>query len=152
MTPTQTAEKTRAIVVEEVIPHTPEKVWHALTNSDLIARWLMSNDFRPERGHKFTFQATPVGDWNGTVDCEVLEMDEPRLLKYSWFGGSATTPSRYILESTVSWILTPVDGGTRVKMIHDGFVSPRNDIGYDQMSQGWGTVLQRISKVIDEAA
>lgn len=148
----QTTQKTRAIVVEEMVPHSAEKVWHALTSSELISRWLMTNDFRPERGHKFTFRATPMGDWDGVVYCEVLEIDPPKLLKYSWFGGSVTTPGRYTLESTVTWMLTPVEGGTRVKMVHNGFVSPQNDFGYNAMSQGWGTVFMRISKVIAEAA
>lgn len=146
-----TAQKTRAIVVEEVVPHTPEKVWHALTNSELISRWLMKNDFKPERGYKFTFRSTPIADWDGVTYCEVLEIDQPRLLKYSWVGNSATEPGQVILDSTVVWTLVAVEGGTRVKMVHDGFVSPKNDMGYDMMSKGWGTVLQRISAVIEQS-
>jgi uncharacterized protein YndB with AHSA1/START domain len=34
-------------------------VWRALTDSDLLARWLMPNDFRPVPGHRFSFRTTP---------------------------------------------------------------------------------------------
>ena len=34
------------IHIDEFLPHPPEKVWHALTDPGLMARWLMPNDFR----------------------------------------------------------------------------------------------------------
>jgi len=37
----------RAIVVERVIPHPPEKIRRALTLSPLIEEWPMKNDFQP---------------------------------------------------------------------------------------------------------
>jgi uncharacterized protein YndB with AHSA1/START domain len=67
----------RAIVVERVIPHPPEKIWRALTLSPLIEEWLMKNDFQPVVGHRFNFRATPIHGWNGVTDCEVLEV--PRI-------------------------------------------------------------------------
>ena len=53
---------TRAIIMEELLPHAPEVVWRVLTTPDLIARWLMKNDFAAEVGHRFTMQARPMGD------------------------------------------------------------------------------------------
>jgi uncharacterized protein YndB with AHSA1/START domain len=50
---------TRSIVIERVMPHPPEKIWRALTQSPLIEEWLMKNDFRPVVGHKFNFRADP---------------------------------------------------------------------------------------------
>jgi hypothetical protein len=37
-------------------------------------------------GTKFRFIAEPKPGWSGVVDCEVLEVDEPSLLRYSWVG------------------------------------------------------------------
>jgi uncharacterized protein YndB with AHSA1/START domain len=83
---------TAAIVVEKVLPYPPEKIWHTLTQSELIARWLMPNDFTPLVGHRFNFRTRPMGDWDGVVHCEVLVCDPPRLLRYSWKGGSDANP------------------------------------------------------------
>lgn len=151
---TQLAEKskTRAIVVEEVLPHKPEAIWKVLTSPELLSRWLMNNNFEPRLGHRFTFQGRPMGDWDGTVQCQVLEIDPPRSLVYSWVGGSANNAIEgSALDSVLTFTLTPVEGGTRVKLVHDGFRSPQNDAGYDAMSQGWGTILQRISALAREA-
>jgi uncharacterized protein YndB with AHSA1/START domain len=139
----------RSIVIERRLAHPPEKVWRALTEGPLLAQWLMANDFRPEIGHRFTFKAKPMGDWDGTVQCEVLACEPNRLLRYSWVGGSATNKtygSR--LDSTVSFTLTPVEGGTHLKMEHAGFRSPENDAAYDAMSPGWGRIAQGIERVL----
>jgi uncharacterized protein YndB with AHSA1/START domain len=136
---------TRSIVVERLIPHPPEKIWRALTQAPLIEQWLMKNDFVPRLGASFTFQAKPVGDWDGIVHCKVITCEPPRRLVYSWKGGSATTPGRHVLDSIVEWILMPEPGGTRVRMEHSGF-GPQNASAYDAMSNGWPRVLERLEQ------
>ena len=69
---------TRDIVVEEVLPYPPERVWKALTTAELIGQWLMPNDFEPMVGKCFTFKTRPIGDWDGVVQCEVLEVAPPQ--------------------------------------------------------------------------
>ncbi len=144
---------TRDIVVEGVLPHAPERVWHALTSAELIGRWLMPNDFVAEVGRRFTFRTKPMGDWDGVVHCEVLELVPREKLVYSWKGGSeknATYGS--VLDTVVTWTLTPVAGGTYLRMVHAGFRSPDNDFAYDAMSPGWSRILHGIPRVIAEAA
>lgn len=141
----------RAIVVEKVLPYAPGKIWQTLTDSNRIAKWLMPNDFEAEVGRRFTFRTKPMGDWDGVVHCEVLQCDPPRLLRYSWIGGTDSNPaygSR--LNSEVTWTLTPVAGGTHVKMVHDGFILPRNQSAFDAMSPGWGRVMDAIARVTSE--
>jgi uncharacterized protein YndB with AHSA1/START domain len=144
---------TRDIVVEGVLSHAPETVWKALTTAELIGRWLMPNDFAPVVGKRFNFRTKPMGDWDGVVHCEVLEVVPERKLVYSWKGGSNSNP-KYgsALDTVVTWTLTPVDGGTRLRLVHAGFCSPGNDFAFDAMSPGWGRVLQGIARVIAEAA
>ena len=83
---------TDAIRTDSFFPHPPEKVWRALTDPELLASWLMPNDFAPAAGHKFRFRSRPMGDWDGVVDCEVLEIEPHRILRYSWEGGAKTNP------------------------------------------------------------
>jgi uncharacterized protein YndB with AHSA1/START domain len=66
------------LVIEREMPHAPEKIWRALTDGPLIAEWLMANDFQPVVGHKFSFRATPVPNWNGIIECEVVTVGHVR--------------------------------------------------------------------------
>lgn len=136
-----------------MLPHAPEVVWAALTTAELIGRWLMPNDFAPVVGKTFTFRTKPMGSWDGVVHCEVLEIVPSCKLAYSWKGGSDDNPSYGSkLDTIVTWTLTPVAGGTRLRLVHAGFRSPGNDFAFDAMSPGWGRVLNGIARVIDEQA
>jgi len=48
--------ETLAVVVERELPYPPEKIWRALTQPQLIADWLMQNDFAPVVGHRFNLR------------------------------------------------------------------------------------------------
>ena len=144
--------ETHAITVEKVLPYAADKIWRTLTTSDLLTKWLMPNDFQPSVGHRFNFRTRPIGDWDGVVHCEVLDCDPPRLLRYSWKGGADTNPEfGSKLDSVVTWTLTPVEGGTQVRMVHDGFVFPGNRYAFDMMSPGWGKIVDAIGRVAAEA-
>jgi len=90
--------ETRAITVEKVLPYPPERIWRTLTKSELITKWLMPNDFEPVIGYRFTFQTKPMGDWDGIVQCEVLQCDPPALLLGFQSGLWVTAPFRGDLD------------------------------------------------------
>ena len=91
-----------------------------------------------------------MGDWNGVVHCEALDCEPPRLLRYSWVGGSDSNPAYGArLDSTVTWTLAPVEGGTRLRM--DGFVFPGNRFAHDAMGPGWGRIMDAIARVMAES-
>ena len=152
---TQAAMKTATqdIVVEEVLPHAPETIWKALTTGELIGRWLTMKPtgFEPVKGARFTFQTTPAGAWDGAIRCEVLEVMHNERLSYSWQSGddgNAQYGSR--LDTIVTFTLTKVDGGTRLRLVHSGFVTPKNDSAFRNMSEGWTKVVGRIGVVSGE--
>jgi uncharacterized protein YndB with AHSA1/START domain len=135
---------TRSIVVERKMPHSPEKIWRALTISTLIEEWLMKNDFQPVVGHKFNFRATPMAGWNGVADCEVLIVEPPHRL--AWRQNASGEQAADGLKSVVTWTLTPVAGGTLVRMEQAGF-EPKDEAGYKAMSGGWPRVLEGLERV-----
>lgn len=148
MNETENTEKTaaRSIHVEYDLPHPPSKVWRALTESRLLAAWLMPNDIRPVVGHRFTFKTQPMPGWDGIVHCEVLEVESQKLLRYSWRGGAEGSR----LESVVSWTLTPTPPGTKLVLEHAGFL-PRNALAFDAMSSGWrGKMVGRLKEVLEQ--
>src|ERR1700722_7547995 len=131
------AATTRNVVVEEVLPHAPEVVWMALATSGLIAQWLMPNDFEPVVGKRFTLRGRPMGNWGGVVHCEVLEVVPARRLVYSWRGGaSGNTKYGAALDTGVTWTLTPVSQGTRLRLPHAGLRSPENNFSFDASGSG----------------
>ncbi len=104
----------RDLKTEVFYPHPPQRVWQVLTNRRALAAWLMDNDFEPRVGHKFRFQTQSLPGLEGTVNCEVIELDEPKRLSYTWHDSLMPYPS------IVTWTLTPVDGGTRLHLEHQG--------------------------------
>lgn len=137
---------THEIVVDEVFPHAPQVVWKALTDGALMARWLMPpTGFAPVEGCDFTFQTTPAGEWDGVIRCRVLEVRENERFTYAWAGGAEANEgygSR--LDTVVTWTLARDEAGTRVRVVHSGFVLPRNETAYRNMSDGWKTVVRRL--------
>ena len=141
---------TRDIVVEEVLPHAPETIWKTLTTGELIDRWLLMKctGFEPVEGTRFTLQTTPAGAWDGVIHCEVLEVMRNERLSYSWQGGhdgNAEYGSR--LDTVVTWTLAKVEGGTRLRVVHSGFVLPKNVTAFRNLSDGWKKVVGQIGVI-----
>jgi uncharacterized protein YndB with AHSA1/START domain len=144
---------TQDIVVEEVLPHAPETIWKALTTGELIARWLTmpTTGFEPVKGKRFTFQTTPAGAWDGFIRCQVLEVMPNERLAYSWKGGHEGNAGYGApLDTVVTWTLSRVENGTRLRLVHSGFVIPKNETAFKNMSEGWKKVVGRIGAISDE--
>lgn len=143
---------TQDIVVDEVFPHTPETVWKALTNGDLMERWLMKpTDFQPVKGTNFGLPTKPDGDWDGVIRCEVLDVIPNQRLVYTWKSGYETS-SGYVsrLDTVVTWTLTRHDGGTRLRLVHSGFELPKNVSVFQNISKGWPMVIGKLMTVVSE--
>lgn len=147
-TVTDPADGTSTLVFERHLPHLPDKVWRALTQSWLIAEWLMENDFVAAVGHRFTFRATPLPSWSGIVNAEVTEVEAPHRLAYRWGDG---TESASGLRTLVTWTLTPEPGGTRLRLEHSGF-RPPDAPALTRMGGGWPRVLDRLAHTAGTAA
>jgi uncharacterized protein YndB with AHSA1/START domain/DNA-binding transcriptional ArsR family regulator len=117
-----------------------EKVWSALTDSNTLAKWIMENDFKPVVGHKFQFRTNPTEWWNGIIDCEVLEVDEPNKLSYTWVSGSEST--------TVTWTLKEVDGITYLHLEQTGFSGATQAL--NGAKYGWVKMCDKLEKVLAE--
>jgi uncharacterized protein YndB with AHSA1/START domain len=135
---TQTAQDTRTLVFERNLPQPPEKVWRALTEAGLIEQWLMKNDFKATKGHKFQFRVeTP---YSLVVESEVLTATPHQELSYRWDSNG--------LESIVTWTLTPTAGGTHLRMEQSGFkADPSHDQFYEGAKYGWVGFLDGLERV-----
>lgn len=109
-------ESTDAVVHEVEYPHPIEAVWRAIAEREAISEWLMKTDFEPRVGKRFTLTDPDAQGWSGVVECEVLEIEEPRRLSYTWTYGTA-------LATTVTFSLEPAGGGTRLRLEQTGFAA-----------------------------
>jgi uncharacterized protein YndB with AHSA1/START domain len=139
-------ESSRTLVIEREFMHPPQKLWRALTESPLLAQWMMNNDFEPVAGHRFQFRAEPMPNWNGIVDCEVLVVEPFRSLSYNWGVGGGDSGLQWVVLLT----LTPTKGGTLLRMEQSGF-GPEQKAAYHGANYGWqkffGNLEQLIGKI-----
>lgn len=141
------------IVVDEVFPHAPETIWKTLTSGALMARWIemTPTGFEPVKGKRFTFQTTPGGAWDGVIHCEVLEVIPNERLVFTWKSGdegNAGYGSR--VDTIVTFTLSRAQNGTRLRLVHSGFVLPKNETAFRNMGEGWKTVVRSIGAITDE--
>ncbi|HEX5420173.1 MAG TPA: SRPBCC domain-containing protein [Gammaproteobacteria bacterium] len=120
-------ESNRCVVVECDLPHPVEKVWKALTVPELLAAWLMPNDIRAERGHRFRLDQARGRDADlGEISCEVLECETHRRLRLAWRSAAlAGEPEGGRLDSIVTFEIAPCPGGTRLRVVHEGLAASR---------------------------
>src|SRR5580698_4302813 len=104
----------------------PEQVWEYLTNADLMALWLMKNDFKPVIGAEFQFNINPMPalEFDGIVYCKVLELIPFKKLSYSWKSGPGN--GEITLDTVVVWKLEPKGNGTELFLEHSGFTEKVN--------------------------
>lgn len=139
-------DETQSISMEFDLPHSPAKIWRALTEPALLAKWLMSTDMQPVVGKAFTFTAQPQPGWDGVVNCQMQEIEPHKRLRYSWGSGD--------LDSTVvTWTLTPTNaGGTLLRLEHAGFHTGKGQARFfEGAKSGWQWMAgQRLIQVLAE--
>ncbi|MGN6445827.1 SRPBCC family protein [Amnibacterium sp.] len=102
-------------------PYAVEEVWQVLTDPGWVARWTATGrggrpeGFAPEVGRRFRFVGRPTIGWSGVVACEVLEVQAPHLLRYSWNGDEDGDVTE------VTCRLEPSASGARFTWAHTGF-------------------------------
>ena len=99
----------------------------------------MENDFQPVVGHRFNFRSTPMPQWDGIIDSEVLVVEPNKTLSYSW--------NSLGLVSVIVWTLLATSGGTLVRMEHSGF-RPDQQQAYQGANYGWRKFIGGLERVV----
>ncbi|MBD2865099.1 SRPBCC family protein [Paenibacillus oceani] len=125
---------------------TLEKLWSALTDSSKLAKWVanihtgegMENNFKPVVGHRFQFRTQPNEYWNGIIEGEVLIVEEPNRLSYTWASGE---------KHTVTWTLHDLgDGKVNLHLEQTG-ISNAQALG--GAKYGWGKWCGELEKMLE---
>ncbi len=131
------------LLFEEFYPHPPDAVWRALTDPAALATWMMPNDFEPQVGRRFSFkrEATPPNT-RGTIECEVLAIEPPARMVWSWLSTDEGAPNR------VEFRLEPVTGGTRLILTYTGETDPYT---VSRVTAGWPQRLAQLRVTLNES-
>jgi uncharacterized protein YndB with AHSA1/START domain len=128
----------RTINVDQFVPCAPAVVWRALTEPSLMERWWAPSDIAPVVGRAFTIT---FPDW-GVQQCTVTAVEQPHTLCYTFAEG--------VLDSTITWFLSPEGAGTQLFLAHGGLDvgSPVGATAFKGMAAGWPGVLAHLTKVL----
>ena len=130
-----------AIKNEWVYEQSPKEVWEYLTQAELMALWLMPNNFKPILGQEFQFESKPIPslDLDGIFHCRILEIVPFQKLVYSWKGGPGNGVITF--DTLVEWTLEKQGNGTKLFLIQSGF-KENNLAIFTAMSDGWPKQMQ----------
>jgi uncharacterized protein YndB with AHSA1/START domain len=120
------------VEVSVVVPGSPDDVWAAITERDLVADWFgnLSGPLDPGSERRLDFGD---GDF---FDIEGVSMDPPRRLAYHWrFLGVGA-------RNAISWSIDPVSDGCRVTVTDAE--DNRTPEGVEELARGWTDFLERL--------
>ncbi|MGO4276251.1 SRPBCC family protein, partial [Paenibacillus sp. TAF58] len=99
----------------------------------------MENDFKPIVGHRFQFRTQPTEYWNGIIEGEVLIVEEPNRLSYTWASGE---------KHTVTWTLQDLgDGKVNLHLEQTGI---SNEPALGGAKYGWSKWCGGLEKVLEQ--
>ncbi len=114
---------------DEVYPTDPADLWSAVTEPDRLRRWMTEYRGDLRLGGRWEALASDGSVWGVG---EVTACDPPRSFTSIW-QGAEEQPSTLVVE------LDPVDGGTRLRLRHEGIQS----IYY---GAGWQVYLEQLAR------
>lgn len=142
------ADLAEGLVVATVeVAGRPESVFRALTSNAILDWWVRPGVFDTT---EWTGDVREGGRWRAAgnarggpyaLEGEFLEVDAPRKLVHTWqLVGVPGAPT------TVTYLVEPIDEGTRITLRHSGFAS-RDQCRNTAL--GWETSFERLVEILD---
>jgi uncharacterized protein YndB with AHSA1/START domain len=126
------------------IAATPEKVWEGFVSKESNRVLFMGAELEAEwkaGGSMAWVGPGPDGKPMKYVHGEVIQVDPPKTLQYTFAMGPSVTPSRVTLE------LVPETEATQVTITHDQWAE--GDAAYAGTADGWPRILSRLKTLIE---
>lgn len=120
---------------EEFYSQPIETVWRALTDPQALCEWFMPCDFQPIIGHRFTIRGTATDKWRGFTHCQVVRLEAPTVMEWSWESADIEVPTRVLFE------LRSVQSGTMLILRHTGLTTSDDQ---QSLSTGWPQKLRQL--------
>jgi uncharacterized protein YndB with AHSA1/START domain len=118
---------------QRFLPHPPEKVWRAVTDTEHLAKWFPAEmSMTLAVGEEIAFGA--FGDANGG-DGVITEVEEPRVFAFTWNGEALRIE------------LAPAGDGCELVFTHAFGIDKRTRAG--SFAAGWNACLDAMASVVD---
>jgi uncharacterized protein YndB with AHSA1/START domain len=141
--------------IERTFPHEPQNVFAAFADLGLKSRWFGGAEYVRDGNQALDFREGGVehlyGSHDGkqmTYDARYIDIVPDLRIIYTY---EMTMDGRRISATVAAVELTPVDGGTHLKLTEHGIYLD----GRDQMparKHGTGILLDRLADVLNEGA
>lgn len=134
------------VVASVEIAAAPERVFQALASREIVKWWVNPGIFDTR---EWNGDVRVGGRWKASgsgrgqpyaLEGEFLEVDPPHKLVHTWHGVGAPGAA-----SMVTYILEPIDGGTRLTLRHSNIVAPD---GGNAINVGWRTSFEKLAEIL----
>ena len=134
------------IVATVEIAAAPERVFRALASKDIVDWWGRAGVFNTT---EWTGDVRVGGHWRASgiargepyvLEGEFLEVDPPRKLVHTWKRSGTPDPA-----TTVTYVLEPLEGGTRITLRHSGLGSGE---ACKNVGAGWETSFDQLATIL----
>lgn len=132
------------ITRKEIINHSVDKVWSAITKAEEISTWFLKAEFKAEVGAPYTF--TSSGE-NCTKIMGVVKEANPYTLVYTWIVENTD------VETTVKWILEDQNGSTKLYLEHSGIANYPGESAvqmFESFSGGWKNCVEGLQAYLNK--
>lgn len=117
---------------EREVRATPEQVWAALTEPELLERWLAQAEFEPTVGGRVHLVWPDQGEMHGSI----TKLNAHEELEYSWNEATGSSLLQFEIE--------PAASGATLRLAHFG-TSPEDAPG---LGAGWQSHLEALDLVL----
>ena len=131
-------------VFEIYIKTTPERLWEAITDPELRAKYSFGVGIESDWTSGSTYRAVHAQGGVPISEGENLEVDPPRRLVQS-FTALWSDEVRAEGQSRVTWEIEPVGESCRLRVTHDGLASGAND----ELYGGWPMILSGLKTLLE---
>jgi len=142
------------IITEIDIAAPPDRVFRGICDAETVRR-------RAPHLDVFEMDLRVGGKWRMEIrmpkphrgfsivkhDGEILELDPPRLIVYTWFANFHHDPKH---RSIVRWEVRPTQSGTHVKVTHSGLAA--EPAARAEYAGGWPGVLEELKTFAEKVA
>lgn len=140
---------TKALRLVRMVAASPERVFEVWTNPEHVKRWTCPDpsagvdvEIDLRAGGRYTIRMNVEGG-PYTACGTYREVDPPRRLVYTW--GWKEEAHAMKAETVVTVDFVPVEGGTEIRLTHQGFPTPDDRDGHEE---GWKICVGRFVALV----
>ena len=122
------------------------KVWKGLTDPAIVKQYFFGTNLKSDfkKGSRITFS----GEWEGKTYTDggvILEIEPPKLLKYTYWSSMSGTEDKPENYHNVSYELHEKDGVTALVITQEGV---KNQQALEHSEQNWRSIFEGLKEIL----